>query len=70
MAGNSEINDEQKISALIVSLNQLAAEMKETRKVIEKLAAVHGLEWSQDLKDWVSKEKLDELRKNPRNGHY
>ena len=35
-------------------------------KALEQLAAIAGLEYSNDIKDWVSKKKLQELKKNPR----
>ena len=35
-------------------------------KVVEQLGATLGLEYSNDIKDWVSKKKLQELKKNPR----
>ncbi len=35
-------------------------------KVLEQLGAAIGLEYSNDIKDWVSKKKLQELKKNPR----
>lgn len=35
-------------------------------KVLEQLGAASGLEYSNDIKDWVSKKKLRELKKNPR----
>lgn len=33
---------------------------------IEQLAKTQGLEYSQDIKQWVSSEKLNELKQNPR----
>jgi hypothetical protein len=46
--------------------NMLGQQLQETRSLMEKLAAVTGLEYSVDVKDWVAKSKLDELRKHPR----
>lgn len=47
-------------------LKDLAKDLQQTRNLLEGLAAIGGLEYSQDLQAWVSKKKLDELRRNPR----
>ena len=62
----TEAEQEQKFTGLANALNALAQQLQETRTVIEKLAKVSGLEYSQDVKEWVAKEKLDALRKEPR----
>jgi hypothetical protein len=46
--------------------DQLTAQLQETRNALEKLAAVSGLEYIGELKDWVSKGKWAEFRKSPR----
>ena len=46
--------------------DQLTAQLQETRNIVEKLAALNGLEYVGELKDWVSKKKWAELKKNPR----
>jgi len=54
------------LDRLATLANQVAKAIQETRDCLEKLGAVSGLEWSQDLKTWVSKKKLDQLKKEPR----
>lgn len=58
----------ERIAGLTISFQQmiqhhqaLAAQVQETRDLLEKLAALNGLEWSQDRKKWVSKVQLDRL---------
>jgi len=45
---------------------QIGEQFAQFNKVIEQLGAADGLEYSNDVKDWVSKKKLMELKKNPR----
>ena len=42
-----------------------ATQLQETRDLLEKLGHAMGLEWSQDLKQWVSLKKLAALRSSP-----
>lgn len=49
-----------------MALQQVQAQHQQTRNAMEKLAAISGLEYSNDIQDWVSKDKLDALRKAPR----
>jgi len=51
---------------LLAAIQGQQAMLQDTRKCIEKLAAISKLEWSQDMKDWVSAAKLAELKRNPR----
>lgn len=51
---------------LLAVIQGQQAMTQDTRKCMEKLAAISKLEWSQDIKDWVSVSKLAELKKNPR----
>ena len=62
----TEAETEQKINALTNNVNALMKVVNEQANSIEQLAAIQGLEYSQDCKTWVSKEKLAELRSNPR----
>ena len=47
-------------------LQAIEQEQANQRGWLEKLAKVSDLEWSQDVGDWVSKEKLNQLKKSPR----
>ena len=49
-----------------IAIQNLTRELQQTRDALEKLARVAGLEYSQDLQDWLAKGKLDELRHAPR----
>ena len=40
--------------------------LQETRDELEQLAALQELEYVEDFKMWVSKKKLAEFKKNPR----
>ena len=51
---------------LLAAIQGQQAMLQDTRKCMEKLAKISKLEWSQDIKDWVSISKLAELKKNPR----
>ena len=44
------------------------AQLQETRNILENLAALDDLEYIGELKDWVSKGKWADLKKNPREG--
>lgn len=52
-------DEEAKFNAMAATVNQLV-------DALNKLAAIQGLRWSMDCQDFVSAEKLDEFRKNPR----
>ena len=54
------------IANLIQALTRSQQEHQETRSIMEKLGRVAGLEYSQDVSDWVSKKKLTELKAHPR----
>lgn len=54
---------EEQLKALTELVN---ANLLRLQTAINKLGAVSDLEWSNDLNDWVSKDKLKELKKNPR----
>ncbi len=47
-------------------LNTVQAEHQQTRALLEALARAQGLEWSQDVGQWVSTSKLTDLRRVPR----
>lgn len=51
---------------LLAAVQGQQAMIQDTRKCMEKLAKISGLEWSQDVKDWVSQSKLAELKAKPR----
>lgn len=51
---------------LTAAIQGQQAMLQDTRKCMEKLASISKLEWSQDIKDWVSTAKLAELKKTPR----
>jgi len=51
---------------LEIAMAQLQASVNTLSEAMGKLGAVDGLEWIQDLREWVLKAKLDDLRKNPR----
>ncbi len=58
---------DEEIKKAIDELKQQNLQMfGQFNKVLEQLGAVGGLEYSNDIKDWVSKKKLQELKKNPR----
>lgn len=61
---------EMQVGQLQIQMQQLsqhlAAEQQQTRDLLEKLAAVSGLEYSNDAKAWASKQKLTALREKPR----
>ena len=54
------------IQSQMQAISLLQRQLQETRDIVEKLGKVGGVEYSEDIKDWVSKKKLDKLRKNPR----
>lgn len=56
----------ERIKVLEMALQQVQAQHQQTRNAMEKLAAISGLEYSNDIQDWVKKDKLDALRKAPR----
>ena len=56
----------ERIKTLELVVQQLQQAQNETRVAVEQLARITGLEYSQDLRDWVAKDKLDALRKEPR----
>jgi len=53
------------INQLNERINTMQREHQETRTLLEELAKAQGLEWSQDVKKWVSKKKLSDLRSSP-----
>ena len=56
----------ERIKTLELVAQQLQQAQNETRVAVEQLARITGLEYSQDIRDWVAKDKLDALRKEPR----
>lgn len=54
---------EEKLKALTELVN---TNLLRLQNAINKLGAVSDLEWSNDLNEWVSREKLKELKRNPR----
>ena len=50
---------------LIQAIQTHTSQLQETRDVLTALGKAQGLEWSQDLKQWVSLKKLAELRRSP-----
>ncbi|KKL08831.1 hypothetical protein LCGC14_2571940 [marine sediment metagenome] len=58
--------DEEVKKAIDEAQQQVLKMFGQFNKVVEQLAATLGLEYSNDIKDWVSKKKLQELKKNPR----
>ena len=56
----------ERIKTLELIAQQLQQAQNETRDAVEKLARITGLEYSNDIRDWIAKEKLDALRKEPR----
>lgn len=56
----------ERIKTLELVVQQLQQALNETRVSIDKLAKISGLEYSHDVMDWVAKDKLDALRKEPR----
>ena len=53
------------IAQLTDTLRTQTRELQETRDLLEALGKAQGLEWSQDVKQWVSRSKLDALRHSP-----
>lgn len=47
-------------------INRVIQAVNDTMGAVEKLAKIQGLDYSNDIKDWVSLEKLQELKDNPR----
>ena len=47
-------------------LGEMALEHNRLVTAVERLATIQGLEYSQDIKDWVFATKLRELKENPR----
>lgn len=60
------MKNNERIKLLEMAIQQLGQQLQETRTVMEKLAVISDLEWSNDLHDWVKKDNLDALRKAPR----
>ena len=58
--------DEEVKKAIDEAKQQVLQLLGQFNKAIEQLGATLGLEYSNDIKDWVSKKKLQELKKNPR----
>ena len=58
--------DEEIKKAIAEAQQQVLKMLGQFNKVLEQLGAAIGLEYSNDIKDWVSKKKLQELKKNPR----
>ena len=56
----------QQIQQLSTALQTQGTQLKETRDLLEAMGKAQGLEWSQDLKQWVSVAKLSALRSSPR----
>ena len=50
---------------LVQVIQTQAAQLQETRDLLEALGTVWGLEWSQDLKGWGSIRKLAALKSSP-----
>ena len=46
-------------------LQTQATQLQETRDMLEAMGKVCGLEWSQDMKQWVSAKKLAVLKGSP-----
>ena len=67
---NAELNALKQELLLVMQQQQkqLLDQLKQFNHALEQLGAVDGLEYSNDVKDWVSKKKLMELKKNPRDG--
>ena len=61
--------DEEVKKAIDDAKQQMLQMLGQFNKVIEQLGAVSGLEYSNDIKNWVSKKKLEELKKNPRDAN-
>lgn len=51
--------------SLVQAIQTQSSQLQETRDILEKLGKALGLEWSQDLKQWVSLKKLAALRSSP-----
>lgn len=62
--------DEEVKKAIDEAQQQVLKMLGQFNKALEQLAAVGGLEYSNDIKDWVSKKKLQELKKNPRDAKH
>jgi hypothetical protein len=54
--------DCERIKALEMQVQHLTQMLVDTRGIIELLAAKHGFEYSQDCKNFVSKELLDSFK--------
>lgn len=55
----------ERLAILANAIQSLTTTVQETRDLLGALGAVQGLEWSQDVKQWVSKSKLNVLRACP-----
>mgnify|MGYP001595300520 CR=1 FL=1 len=53
------------VQQLLQVIQTQAAQLQETRDLLESLGKVCGLEWSPDLKQWVSSKKLAALKSSP-----
>lgn len=62
----ANVEIDERFMALVQAVNNLTNSLIETRDALEKLGKMSGLEYSQDVKDWVSKDQLDQLRREPR----
>jgi hypothetical protein len=59
-------SETERILRLELTVQNVMQQLMETRAALEQLAAVSGLEYSLDAKCWVGRDKLIELRSNPR----
>lgn len=54
------------VAMLVQQSKALAAELQQTRDVLEALGAASGWEWLSDLKTWVDTNRLRALKHSPR----
>ena len=60
------VQQQQQVNqALLARLNDLKAVFDAQASTMEKLGAVQGLEWIEELKAWVSQAKWQALRSHP-----
>ena len=57
---------EGEIEILKRNIGDLTNQLNATRVALNKLGILQGLDWSNDLQDWVSIKKLKEFKNNPR----
>jgi len=63
--GREQVAITTTIQQLNERLQVIQREHQETRTLLEALGKAQGWEWSQDVKQWVSKSKLDALKSSP-----